>query len=394
MSIKILLAAFFVISSSALFSQEESLDSVPAPYALDGYISNMQSVMFDSLNGSWTNDNIIHNRLNFSWFPSSQVTLTVQVRNRLLWGESVKSNPEYATHIEQDNGYLQLSKNLLSKKSFVLNSVIDRIFLEYSADKFDAKLGRQRINWGQTMVWNPNDIFNNYSFFDFDYVERPGSDALRLQYYPTSSSTAEFAVKVNNQKKTTAAVLYRFNQWSYDFQFLSGLLNTDDFVVGTGWSGAISSVSFRGELTYFKPTKTSTERELFLSSLSFDYSFPNSSMILIEGLYSNFPKNTGSSFAEIYSAPASVKNLSFTKYNFLAQYSYPITPLLNASLSAMLMPDIQGYYVGPTITYSLKENLELAVFVQGFSGKLPDPNTGIDTRFKMYLGFIRLKANF
>ena len=33
------------------------------------------------------------------------------------------------------------------------------------------------------LVWNPNDLFNAFSFVDFDYEERPGSDALRIQKY-------------------------------------------------------------------------------------------------------------------------------------------------------------------------------------------------------------------
>ncbi len=90
-------------------------------------------------------------------------------------------------------------------------------------DKFQVTLGRQRINWGQTFVWNPNDIFNAYSYFDFDYIERPGSDAVRLQYFPSSSSVAEFAVKVDDENDITAAGLYRFNKWGYDIQFLAGL---------------------------------------------------------------------------------------------------------------------------------------------------------------------------
>lgn len=102
-------------------------------------------------------------------------------------------------------------------------------------------------------MWNPNDIFNAYSFFDFDYVERPGSDALRLQYYNSEVSSTELAVKMNRDKQVTAAGLYKFNAFEYDFQVLGGTLNQTDYVVGCGWSGAIESVSFRGELSYFQP---------------------------------------------------------------------------------------------------------------------------------------------
>ena len=111
---------------------------------------------------------------------------------------------------------VDMSWNIFDKQSFLFNTTIDRLWLDLHYNKFQVTIGRQRINWGQTFVWNPNDIFNAYSFFDFDYVERPGSDAVRLQYFPSSSSAAELAVKVDDENDITAAGLYRFNRWGYD----------------------------------------------------------------------------------------------------------------------------------------------------------------------------------
>ena len=153
--------------------------------------------------------------------------------------------------IDTDNGFVRLSDNLSKGNSYVLNSKIDRAYIDYTKDKFQVTIGRQRINWGQCFTWNPNDLFNAYSFFDFDYVEKPGSDAIRMQYYSTNTSTFEFAVKADNNSKVTSALLYRFNKWNYDIQFLGGLLNEQDYVVGTGWSGNIKGASFRGEISYF-----------------------------------------------------------------------------------------------------------------------------------------------
>lgn len=390
--LNLILIISFTLSSLA---QSDTLSKKTSKCSFDGYISNMQSVMFDSINRNWISDNLLHNRLNFSWFPTPSFTATLQLRNRFIWGETVKYSPNYSNQIETDNGYLDMSWNLLSEQSFIFNTSIDRAFVQYSKGKFDLKLGRQRINWGQTMVWNPNDIFNNYSFFDFDYVERPGSDAVRLQYYPGSASTIEIAAKVNSAEKITTAALFRFNKWNYDIQFIGGLLNEQDYIVGAGWSGAIKSVSFRGEASYFQPKENFSDTNgLAMASISFDYSFKNSSMILVEGLYGNFAKNTGLGFMDVYSAPSTVKNLSFTKYNVLAQYSYPVTPLLNVNVSGMYMPEIKGYYAGPTISYSLKDNLDLSIIAQVFSGEFPNAFTGKKQRINFYLGFVRLKGNF
>jgi hypothetical protein len=113
------------------------------------------------------------------------------------------------------------------------------VWFQYTNEKLQVTAGRQRINWGQTFVWNPNDIFNTYSYFDFDYEEKPGSDAVRVQYFLNPTSAFELAAKLDRQNKATIAGLYRFNKLNYDIQFLSGITDEQDFVAGAGWSGQI-----------------------------------------------------------------------------------------------------------------------------------------------------------
>jgi hypothetical protein len=233
----------------------------------------MQSFMFQSLNDNWTIDNLIHNRLNFKWNnKSDNFKAALELRNRLIIGESASTIPGYAKMIDTDNGFVKLSDNLLNGNSYVLNSKIDRAYIDYTKDKFQVTIGRQRINWGQCFTWNPNDLFNAYSFFDFDYVEKPGSDAIRLQYYTSNTSTLEFAIKEDNNHNVTSAFLYRFDKWNYDIQFLGGILNEQDYVIGTGWSGNIKGASFRGEISYFQPKHNFADTTgILVVSLGTDY---------------------------------------------------------------------------------------------------------------------------
>ena len=77
----------------------------------------------------------------------------------------------------------------------------------------------------------------------------------------------------------------------------------------------------------------------------------------------------------------------------MAQYSYKFSPLLNASIAAMVMPEIKGFYAGPTLSYSLKENLELSVIAQVFSGEFPN-SLGNIARQNFCMGFLKLKGDF
>ncbi len=382
----ILLLAIFINS----FSQQEKQKK----YAIDGYITNMQSVMFtDSISGNWTNDNLIHNRLNFRWFPSQNFTLKIGLRTRFFSGETVKYSPNYANNIEKDNGIFNLNWNVFSEQSFLLNSQIDRANISYEKEKLNITLGRQRINWGRSFVWNPNDIFNSYSIFDFDYLEKPGSDALRIQYYTGATSSAELVVKADSSKNISSAILYKFPIKNYDVQIMGGIINEQDYVIGTGWEGEIKSVSFKGEATYLHPKNNFNDTTgLFVASASISYGFSNSAFLQFEFLYNQQSKI--SDLTSYINQTLTIKNLSFTEYNLFGSITYPITSLLNATLSAMYYPQVYGFYIGPSFTYSLSDNFDFSLITQTFKiNNFINPQTQ-KKGLNMAFGFLQLKFNF
>jgi hypothetical protein len=379
----ILTLSFAVLSCIISVSQEK-----PEFLTLDGYVSTMQSVMFDSLSGPFVNENLIHNRLNLKGYINENITFTAEFRNRLFTGDMVRSVPSYSQMIATDHGWVDLSWNLINEQSFFLNTTIDRLWVDFNYGKLQARVGRQRINWGQTLVWNPNDVFNTYSFFDFDYVERPGSDAIRLQYYPGYSSALEFAIKADYNKNITASALYRFNKWGYDIQFLAGYIDSEDLMAGAGWSGAFGSVSFRGEASWFQPYKNFRNTTgTGILTFGFDKTFKNNSMAQIQLMFCNNPVDPGS-FSEFYFGTLSAKELAFSKFTAFGLITWPVTPLFNTSLSAMWFPDMNGYYAGPSFDYSIAENIDLSVYWQHFDSKTAT------SAEKINAGFLRVKISF
>jgi hypothetical protein len=355
---------------------------------LNGYITSMQSVMFDSLKGDFLTQNLIHNRLNFKAYAGMHFSFALELRNRLFTGSMVSTNSEYASIVGSDQGLFDLSWDLVNEKSFFLNSTIDRYWIDYNNGKFQARIGRQRINWGQTLVWNPNDIFNTYSVFDVDYVERPGCDAVRLQYFPSPTSTVEFTVKGDANNNITAAALFRFNKWGYDIQTLAGYADSHDFVIGAGWSGAMGSTSFRGEATWFKPVaEFSDSTGKGIITVGFDRVFTDNSMVQVQLMYCNDPLKP-TDFSSFYLRSLSAKDLAFSVFSAFFSGSYTVTPLVNLSLSVMWMPDLKGYFIGPSFDYSIAENLDFSVIWQYFTSKMSG------SQLRNNLGFLRFKYSF
>src|SRR5690606_8216418 len=143
---------------------------------------------------------------------------------------------------------------------------------------------------------------------------RPGSDAVRLQYFTSSSSSAEMAVKVDADNDITAAGLWRFNKWGYDIQFLAGFSDGRDIVIGTGWSGAIGQVSFRGEASWFDPWEDFPgDESTILVTTGFDRVFKDNSVAQVQLMYCNRPVGLYD-FNRLYSGNLSARDLAFSEF--------------------------------------------------------------------------------
>lgn len=392
--------ALLIGSCNFLLAQSDS-----RKIEMGGYIGNMISasripedyrllMKLTNNKSDWITNNYLHNRLNLYVYPVKNLKGSLQMRNRLFYGDFISDIDGYGKMLEMDNGLFDLSKNIVDEDNVVFNMAVDRLWLQYSLGNFEITAGRQRINWSQTYAFNPNDVFNTYSFFEVDYPERPGTDALRLSYYPNFASTAEVAVSVDSANQITAAGLYRFNKWGYDIQFLGGILAENDFVIGLGWAGNIKGAGFRGEASYFHPKNSFRDTSaIFLASVSVDYMFNNSLYVQLEALYNQLERNNVN-FFQIFNRPLTPKMLSFTEYSVLANGSYPITPLWNSGLSFIYYPQMNAVFFGPSVDYSASQNLTLSLFWQTFFGEFPNPVTSVEEGKAFHFGYFRVKYNF
>jgi hypothetical protein len=355
----------------------------------NGYISGLYIPIYTFDVKKFQNIGLLHNRLNLKWTPTKNWELSTELRTRVMFQDFRGNSPEQFKAITQDQGWLNLGWNIAKCNYMLLTTSVERLYVAYQTDNWSIKVGRQRINWSQALTFNPNDIFNGYSFFDFDYPERQGSDAIRISSYPTGTSVVELAAKLNYFGKLTVAGLYRFNVKGWDMQLLGGLVNSSDLTIGTGFSGDIKGVNLRGEFSYYYATLTNSElKNTYLATIGVDYVFTNSIFLSVSGMYNRLPDNYLSNLTTLLTVPMSPKYLSITEWSVCAQISYPFNPLLTGSFTAMSFINSPLFYFGPSIDYSALKNLTLSAMVQTFVGAEKKNPTGL------LLGYLRLKWNF
>jgi hypothetical protein len=387
--LKIGLWALVICWSISITLQAQNNDSTEAnkKFEIRGYIKDLQSLTFDKNFDNLVTGNLIHNRLTARWMPTQKITGGMEIRNRLYWGEEAKVFSAFPEMLRNPNEAFNLSASLLKTESLVLHSTIDRLWLEYHGAKWDARIGRQRINWGIGTIWNPNDIFNTYNFLDFDYEERPGRDAVKFVYRLGEMSNIELAAAAADRNdKTVAAIKYFINKWNYDFQFTAGVFQ-ERITAGAGWSGSIKDAGFKGELQYFAPhNDTASHVNVTLES---DYVFEKGWYLSMGFLFNSAGILLPVDDWATLNFQLSPQNLMPTQWNTLLTLGKEFTPLFSGNLSMIYSPGTNLAILLPGIKYNIATNFDFDFIWQSFFVEQFNEFEAISHRC-----FLRMKWNF
>lgn len=368
-----------------------ALGQISEKMEFGGYVKDVQTVFIPSPDSMpWFSDNTIENRLRFKYLPTNWLTFNAESRTRLVYGDFVRL-PGYMDNMKQHMGEVDLSVSTSEEFSYLAHAEFDRLNIEINLGKWQLTAGRQRVNWGQNLIWNPNDVVNTYNYFNFEYEERSGVDGVTAKYYPSYSSMAEVVwVYHSDVDSMIATGLYRFNLWGYDFQVLGGMVQTD-WTLGTGWTGSVGSVSFRGEATYLAPRFDNGVDDAFIASVSADYSFGEHNHYIHGGvLYNSAGKTSvGQSVNMFQQTQVSPRSLSRGKGNLFGQYSMQPTPLITLGVSSIVNPIDGSAFISPTASLSISSNFDFSAVAVLFVGEEGDEYGGVGQ-----MGYIKFKYNF
>ncbi len=367
LALSIFLLGFICSQSSAQYIKEKM--------RLWGYVKYMNSLFIaqeDSI--PILTDNLIHNRLNYTWYLGKHFEFNTSMRNRIFWGEVVKLSSELSNSLEQDLGTMDLSFVWMEGTGYIGHTIFDRLNMTARYGRSEIILGRQRINWGTCLVWNPNDIFNAFSFFDFDYEERPGTDALLYRYYINPVSSVEGVYNFGDSLRgSTISGLVKINKNGYDYQGFLGY-QRGFYTAGIGWAGDIKGAGFRGEFSVWEPDASTQGPSQLVGGVDVDYTFPSSLYLHAAYLYNSEGINTSTGDYQGFflNRELGARTLSPSRHTIFAEVSGQLSPIIRGSLFGMTNPQDASFFWGPMINWSVANNFEVLFNGQFFVGP---PNT-------------------
>ncbi|MFM7218365.1 MAG: hypothetical protein ACKO1U_10130 [Bacteroidota bacterium] len=211
---------------------------------------------------------LLHQRMNFRADAGSGWHFRASLRTRFYYGQNITLVPDFSQLLKQRQQLVDLQLLLVDEEEAVLFMESDRLNISWQDEHWNICLGRQRVNWGINLLWNPLDIFNTYDILDFDYEERSGTDAVRIRYNTNENFSIDLAAAPKSDSNSVYAGLIRSHAGSYDLQWMAGMVNQQP-VTGFGWAGNIGEMGFKGEVAWY-PTKNRMERQLSLAT-TLDY---------------------------------------------------------------------------------------------------------------------------
>ncbi len=239
-----------------------------------------------------------------------------------------------------------------------------RAFATVYLGQAQITVGRQRIAWGTGFAWNPTDILNPFNPGAIELGEKAGVDAAYVSVPLGTFSRVEAVVAPGRREGQSSVAARVGTNWrEYDVSVMGGYFR-EDWVVGGDFAGYLGDAGFRGEAAY---TVNEGGDNYVRAILNADYNFPGGYYVLAEFYFNG----QGSRDKDDYDLTALLSGETFNlaKEYVAVSVGKSITPLLGGALYALVNLDDQSSLVGPSLTYSLGDNLELAASTYLFIGK-------------------------
>jgi hypothetical protein len=244
---------------------------------------------------------------------------------------------------------------------------IYRMTLTRAGDRATLSIGRQRISWGTGFVWTPTDLLNPVPPTSLERDEMPAVDAARLRVALDAVSGVDLVVAPGARREDGRyGVRFQGHRGEYDLGLMGGWF-AKSWVMGGDFAGYLGDAGLRGEWTLSREAsglEWNPDAPVRLRAVvNADYTLSNGLYLALEGYLNGFGAtsrhdyrvrdNGGQGLARHYLALIAGRSLH---------------PLVAANLYALHNADDGSGLFGPSISWSVWQNVEAGFSVYAFYG--------------------------
>lgn len=376
---------FFMLMSFSANGKAQDFD-------ISGYVENctMTADTDPEIEDDPLWQNITYNRMDVTWRHNGHWQAEVGMRNLIMFGNN-DITKELKDILEKDNNMFDLNRKVIDKKGLLVNLALDRCVVQWYAGRWEIRVGRQQINWGHTIVWNPANIFNTSPFVTLYYAEQSGCDALRATFYHNETARSELAASADREGKPTIALLHANHCGETDFQFVGGVYKGSNMVVGGGATTTVNDVSIRMEGAFFHDFRYAAGKNNVCEiSIGADKIFTNGLTMQGEALYTNSPAEiTVDDIWERSLLKKNAKTQTISHWSLAGSIYYPFTSRCSVKAISGYWFDHRMLYTDIEFKYQIMQDFQIAATLHA-----AEYNDDSPIRANARIGTVRLKWNF
>ncbi|MDP3979877.1 MAG: hypothetical protein Q8Q33_00530 [Chlamydiota bacterium] len=275
---------------------------------------------------------------------------------------SYLTRPEFIASKHQSAGtWLDLDTEILDHDDVLWRHSLYRGYMELRTEILSLSIGRQRIDWAVTRLWNPLDLFNPILPQSIEQTERVGVDAVNFELFLSDLSKIQFVYAPQDSlKDSSMAGRYIVTVGTYDYSLMFGEFRNAE-LIGISFDGYIKDAGFRGEAT----VNLEEGEDFIRASIGYDYTFANGVYALLEYFYNGKNKDVLS-----FDNQVNIPEIITVKKNFLGiDFEKDITALWRIQNLSIIEMETPGIFNGTYLSYSASKNIDVTFGIQlSFSG--------------------------
>ena len=303
-------------------------------------------------------------RLRLEWkgpvTPSAAIEL--QYDNEVYLGDYVHTREFALRQAQPRRTWWDLESVYARQGDLVGIHRIRRAALTLSRGSTDVRIGRQRVAWGTGRFWSPLDLLNPVDPTSLEPGEREGVDAILVEHKRSAVSRLSLVYAPVHDAPDYLLGQWHGNTAGTDYSFTGGSV-PEGKMVGLDLAGQVGGAGVRSEWSVTRSDAGQTWNRVLLG---WDYAFANTLTLSAEFYYDGSGSHDPARY-DLAGLVAGRRQTVATRYAGLYA-RYEITPLVKAESWSVTNVDDHSWYESPRLTYSLRQDIDLAAGAQFFGG--------------------------